>query len=128
VRAVIRLAARQINGSQIRLGELAGRIQRRRFALRQAPQDFRAQQRAQGYAQAMAAAGLTPDVQASSFDDELNAGAQMLERLSREPPDQQPQAVTSPATTWQRSAPSARRSPGASTCPRTSRSPASAMH
>ena len=64
-----------------------------RFALRQAPQDFRAQQRAQGYAQAMAAAGLTPDVQASSCDDEMDAGAQMLERLSREPPDQRPQAV-----------------------------------
>lgn len=64
-----------------------------RFALRRAPQDFRAQQRAQGYMQAMADAGLRPDVEASSCDDEYEAGAQIVDRLALEPADQRPQAV-----------------------------------
>lgn len=72
---------------------LAQGARRIRFALRQAPQDFRAQQRALGYAETMAVAGLVPDVEASSCDDEFEAGAQMLARVAREPRAQRPQAV-----------------------------------
>ena len=64
-----------------------------RFALRRAPQDFRAQQRAQGYAKAMREAGLRPDVQVSPCDDEYVAGAQVLDQLAAEPVDSRPQAV-----------------------------------
>lgn len=64
-----------------------------RFALRRAPQDFRAQQRAHGYTQAMLEAGLRPDVEASPCDDEYEAGAQIIDRLASEPADQRPQAI-----------------------------------
>lgn len=67
--------------------------QRIRFALRRAPQDFRAQQRAQGYVQAMRTAGLQPDVEAAVCDDEYEAGAQIVDRLAQEPPSQRPQAL-----------------------------------
>jgi LacI family gluconate utilization system Gnt-I transcriptional repressor len=72
---------------------LAQGARRIRFALRQAPQDFRAQQRAQGYIETMVAAGLAPDLEASSCDDEFEAGAQILARWSRAPREQRPQAV-----------------------------------
>lgn len=64
-----------------------------RFALRRAPQDFRAQQRAHGYTRAMSEAGLRPDVAASSCDDEYDAGAQIVDRLASDPADQRPQAI-----------------------------------
>lgn len=64
-----------------------------RFAVRAAPEDFRAQQRAHGYADAMRAAGLEPDIEASSLTDEFEAGVQILERLALEPPAHRPQAV-----------------------------------
>ncbi len=64
-----------------------------RFALRRAPQDFRAQQRAQGYTQAMRDAGLRPDVEVSPCEDEYEAGAQMVDRLALEPAELRPQAV-----------------------------------
>ena len=80
-------------GSVLAQHFLAQGARRIRFALRQAPQDFRAQQRAQGYAQAMVAAGLVPDVEASSCDDEFEAGAQILARLSCQPVGDRPQAL-----------------------------------
>ena len=80
-------------GSELARHFLAQGARRIRFALRQAPQDFRAQQRAQGYAQAMVAAGLVPDVEASSCDDEFEAGAQILAQLARAPAADRPQAV-----------------------------------
>lgn len=64
-----------------------------RFAMRAAPEDFRAQQRVHGYADAMKSAGLVPDIEASSLTDEFEAGVQILERLASQPAAQRPQAV-----------------------------------
>jgi len=72
---------------------LAQGARRIRYALRHAPQDFRAQQRAQGYAQVMLAAGLRPDIEAASCEDEYEAGAQIVDQLALEPAAQRPQAV-----------------------------------
>lgn len=64
-----------------------------RFALRAAPQDFRARQRASGYAQTMQAAGLAPDIEESASADEFEAGAQTLLRLMRQSAKRRPQAL-----------------------------------
>jgi LacI family gluconate utilization system Gnt-I transcriptional repressor len=72
---------------------LAQGARRIRFALRGAPEDFRAQQRALGYAEAMKAAGLVPDIEVSTLTDEFDAGAQILERLVHQSAAERPQAV-----------------------------------
>jgi LacI family gluconate utilization system Gnt-I transcriptional repressor len=64
-----------------------------RFALRNAAEDFRAQQRAEGYQRAMQAAGLVPDIVWSDFDDEFEAGVDILQRFSAEPVQERPQAI-----------------------------------
>ncbi|MDH5858701.1 LacI family DNA-binding transcriptional regulator [Lampropedia aestuarii] len=72
---------------------LAQGATRIRFALRQAPQDFRAQQRAEGYVQTMRMAGLQADVDNAQCEDEYEAGAQTIDRFAQEPLAQRPQAI-----------------------------------
>ncbi len=72
------------------LNQGASRI---RFALRSAMQDFRAQQRAQGYADTMREAGHVPDIQQADAGDEFEAGAQVMARFAREPRATRPQAI-----------------------------------
>lgn len=64
-----------------------------RFVMSQTTEDFRARQRAQGYAQAMTGAGLEADVQIIPEDDEFEAGAIGIEGLSRLPVHSKPQAL-----------------------------------
>ena len=64
-----------------------------RFAVRAAPEDFRAQQRAQGYADAMRAQGLVADIVSSSTTDELAAGAEIVHAFAQEPAAVRPQAL-----------------------------------
>ncbi|MEJ8824542.1 LacI family DNA-binding transcriptional regulator [Variovorax humicola] len=80
-------------GTQLARHFLEQGARRIRFALRAAPEDFRAQQRARGYADVMRVAGLLPDIEESSINDEFEAGAQILYRLALQPADQRPQAV-----------------------------------
>lgn len=49
-----------------------------RFVLPHGQQDFRAEQRAQGYSQAMQAAGLAPHVLRAEADDDFEAGARLM--------------------------------------------------
>lgn len=73
---------------------LAQGARRIRFAMRPVTQDFRAQQRAVGYAQAMHAAGLRPDiVTTTEAADEFEAGAEVMRRLAHEPKRSRPQAI-----------------------------------
>lgn len=64
-----------------------------RFVLPYAEEDFRAPQRAQGYARAMAAAGLAADVRRADVDDDFEAGAREIAALSAAPRDARPQAI-----------------------------------
>lgn len=64
-----------------------------RFVLPQVSEDFRASQRAQGYADAMQAAGLTADVQRADVDDDFEAGARTIAALAALPRQDRPQAI-----------------------------------
>ncbi|HLU04802.1 MAG TPA: substrate-binding domain-containing protein, partial [Advenella sp.] len=68
----------------------ATRIQ---FVMSKTAEDFRARQRAQGYADAMTSAGLITDIQVVPEDDEFEAGAIGIEALSRLPEHSRPQAL-----------------------------------
>jgi LacI family gluconate utilization system Gnt-I transcriptional repressor len=65
-----------------------------RFAMRPVSQDFRAQQRAMGYAAAMREAGLKIDiVTTTEAADEFEAGAEVMRRLRQEPRRTRAQAI-----------------------------------
>ncbi|WP_088603777.1 LacI family DNA-binding transcriptional regulator [Candidimonas nitroreducens] len=64
-----------------------------RFVLPFAEEDFRATQRAEGYARAMAAAGLAPDVRRADASDDYEAGAREIAALKAGPRDTRPQAI-----------------------------------
>lgn len=64
-----------------------------RFLLPRVGEDFRAGQRAHGYAMAMTAAGLVPDVQTADVDDDFEAGARTIAALAASPREARPQAV-----------------------------------
>lgn len=64
-----------------------------RFALRAATHDFRAQQRAEGYAHTMRAAGLMPDIDRAVSTDEYEAGSEAIRKFAREPQATRPQAI-----------------------------------
>jgi LacI family gluconate utilization system Gnt-I transcriptional repressor len=68
-------------------------VRRIRFALGGAAHDSRAGRRAQGYAQAMTQAGLTPDIARADEIDDYAAGIAHIVRLSRELPAQRPEAI-----------------------------------
>lgn len=80
-------------GVQLAEHFIAQGAQRIRFVLPRAQEDFRAIQRAEGYARAMAAAGLVPDVATAQAEDDFEAGAQMLEAHARERKARRPQAI-----------------------------------
>lgn len=80
-------------GSMLTQHFLEQGAQRIRFALRQAPHDFRALQRAAGYIKTMAQAGLQPDIDHAQCDDEYEAGAHIIDRFAQEPLHQRPQAI-----------------------------------
>ncbi len=68
-------------------------VRRIRFALAGAAHDTRAERRAQGYAQAMAQAGLAPDIARVEETDDYAAGIAHIARLIQESPAQRPQAI-----------------------------------
>ncbi len=78
--------------------ELAGYFiaqgaRRIRFAMSVLPEDFRARQRAGGYARAMRALGLRVDLFQSASGENFAAGADVMARYSREPVATRPQAI-----------------------------------
>ena len=68
-------------------------MRRIRFALGGTSHDTRADRRAQGYAQAMAHAGLTPDIARVAEPDDYAAGIAHMARLAQEAPAQRPEAI-----------------------------------
>ena len=64
-----------------------------RFVLPYAEEDFRATQRAQGYARAMAAAGLVSDVHRADVSDDYEVGAREIDAVRAAPRDTRPQAI-----------------------------------
>lgn len=64
-----------------------------RFVLPSAEMDFRARQRAGGYAQAMGWAGCEPDITMAEEPDEFEAGANALAAWATEPRATRPQAL-----------------------------------
>ncbi|GJG97860.1 LacI family DNA-binding transcriptional regulator [Cupriavidus pauculus] len=64
-----------------------------RFVLPHIGEDFRAAQRAQGYAATMTAAGLAADVQVADVEDDFEAGARTMTALAAAPRADRPQAI-----------------------------------
>lgn len=79
----------------VRLAEhfLRQGVRRLRFVLPRAEADFRARQRSAGYADAMRAAGLVPDITVAAVDDDFEAGAREIQALAATPRAQRPRAV-----------------------------------
>lgn len=80
-------------GVQLAEHFLAQGATRIRFVLPRASQDFRAEQRAAGYRQAMQAAGLPPDVAVAEVDDDYEAGARVMAAHAAQAPAARPQAL-----------------------------------
>ncbi|MCD0501661.1 LacI family DNA-binding transcriptional regulator [Bordetella petrii] len=89
----------QVGFAQHDVGDMLARhfleqgARRIRFALNGSAHDTRAERRAQGYAQAMRQAGLAADIARAGNTDDYAAGIAHLERFTREPPGQRPQAI-----------------------------------
>lgn len=72
---------------------LAQGVKRVRFALNGLMDDTRAARRAEGYALAMQAAGLEPDIVRSGETDDIQAGTDQIRRLLAEPIAARPRAI-----------------------------------
>lgn len=64
-----------------------------RFVMADAGEDFRASQRAQGYDEAMQAAGLKSDIHIVQTNDDFDVGALGIEALTHVSPESRPQAI-----------------------------------
>src|SRR5690606_9872870 len=64
-----------------------------RFIKKTVSEDFRTTQRAQGFIQQMEAAGLVPDVQVVSHNDDFEAGIASIKELAATPKKDRPQAL-----------------------------------
>lgn len=64
-----------------------------RFVKSAAKEDFRAEQRAQGFVQQMESAGLVPDVQTALNNDDFEAGVAAIRELATQPKASRPQAL-----------------------------------
>ena len=63
------------------------------FVLPMAEEDFRAKQRAEGYALRMREAGLEPDIRIASHTDDFDVGEKWIEAFAEEPLRSRPEAV-----------------------------------
>ncbi|MFC4276243.1 LacI family DNA-binding transcriptional regulator [Achromobacter aloeverae] len=68
-------------------------LRRIRFVRTGMPEDFRAEQRAQGYARAMEASGLAPDVHVPADLDPFEAGAKAITHFAAESARRRPQGI-----------------------------------
>jgi len=68
-------------------------LRRIRFVRTGLPEDFRAQQRALGYARAMEERGLKPDIVTPAEPDPFEAGAQAMARFAQESARRRPQGI-----------------------------------
>ncbi|OZI50684.1 hypothetical protein CAL20_22890 [Bordetella genomosp. 4] len=67
--------------------------QRIQFVLPMASEDFRAKQRADGYASQMRKAGFKPDIQVATHADDFDVGEKWIESFAKAPKRSRPEAV-----------------------------------